>query len=163
MLMSIVYVLCVFSISTDSSVFSFLIISCLHLNHWYVCVFCLLLLFVCFVLSVYILVFGFTVSRYVVMLMFRNLLLWLFMLLHTFHLHRSYCERAEYSLTYLSFASFNTPYNLERHNVWKKTTTTQSLILHLIIQCTLWSEKYSINFMHMTLSWAWSNCRQNIC
>jgi len=75
MLMSIVYVLCVFSISTDSSVFSFLIISCLHLNHWYVCVFCLLLLFVCFVLSVYILVFGFTVSRYVVMLMFRNLLL----------------------------------------------------------------------------------------
>ena len=54
----------------------------------------------------------------------------------------SYWERVEYSLTYLSFASFNAPYYPVRFMYGKRTTSIQFFILRLIILCALWSRKY---------------------
>jgi len=53
----------------------------------------------------------------------------------------SYFERVEYSLTNLSFASFNAPYNPVRL-MYEKTASIQLFILRLIIWCALWSRKY---------------------
>jgi len=49
----------------------------------------------------------------------------------------SYCEKVEYSLTYLSFASLNTLYNPMRLMYEKRTASIQLLILRHI-WCTLW-------------------------
>ena len=46
---------------------------------------------------------------------------------------RSYWERVEYSLTYLSFASFNAPYNLVHFMYEKRIASIQFLILHLMV------------------------------
>jgi len=50
---------------------------------------------------------------------------------------RSYWEKNEYRLTYLSFASFNEPYYPVRLMYEKSTASIQFLILHLIIRCAL--------------------------
>ena len=52
-----------------------------------------------------------------------------------------YCARVEYSLTYLSFASFNAPYNPVRLMYEKITASIQFLTLRLIIRCALWSRQ----------------------
>jgi len=46
----------------------------------------------------------------------------------------SYCESIEYNLTYLSFVSFNTPYNPVRLMYEKRTVSIEVLILRLKIQ-----------------------------
>jgi len=46
----------------------------------------------------------------------------------------SFCEKVEYSLTYLSFASLNAPYNPLRLMYEKKTASIQFLMLRLIIR-----------------------------
>jgi len=45
-------------------------------------------------------------------------------------------------MTYVSFTSFNAPYNLVRFMYEIRTASSQFLILHLIVWCALWSEKY---------------------
>jgi len=45
----------------------------------------------------------------------------------------SFCERVEYSLTYISFASFNAPYNPVRLMYEKKTASIQFLMLRLML------------------------------
>ena len=46
---------------------------------------------------------------------------------------RSYWERVEYSLTYLSFASFNAPYNPVRFMYENRIASIQFLILRLLV------------------------------
>jgi len=46
---------------------------------------------------------------------------------------RSYWEKVEYSLSYLSFASFNAPYNPVRFMHGKRTAGIQFLILRLMV------------------------------
>ena len=50
-------------------------------------------------------------------------------------------DRLNSPIRYLSFASFNAPYDPVRLMYEKRTVSIQFLILHLIFWCALWSEK----------------------
>ena len=63
-----------------------------------------------------------------------------------------YWERVDYSLTFLSFASFNAPYNPVRFMYGKRTASIQFLILCLIILCALWSQKHG-NYSQTSFIW----------
>jgi len=75
---------------------------------------------------------------------------------------RGYCDGVDFSMTCLSFTSFNAPYNLVRLIYEIRTASSQFLILRLIIRCALWTEKYGTqrqwSALNQVLSHVCSSC-----
>jgi len=70
---------------------------------------------------------------------------------------RSYCERVEYSLTYLSFATFNAPYNPMRFMYETSVGSTQFFILlfksgaSLPVSISIFIKSHSRHNLHKNL------------